>query len=161
MLYHHPQSIDGGQRVSQTVSTVDIAPTVLTALGVPPLPAAEGRDLIGFMRGAPPAGPWVAFSDFLDDRRVILANRTKLILRGINPTLFDLATDPREQRELPLESRPIALRYCRILLGQFLGSVNRARWLDANQQPSQALAGESAEMDETIRGQLEALGYAN
>jgi len=161
LMFHMPGMVPAA-KVHETVNTLDIPTTVLAALGIPDLPASEGRDLMGYMRGTPPAGPTVAFSDFLDDRRVVTAGRWKLILRGINATLFDLETDPGEERELDRHDHPIAMRYCRVMLGQFLGSTNRQRWLEAEQGAAAVeLETENAEMDDTIREQLKALGYAN
>ena len=148
-------------RVSETVSTIDIASTVMSSVGLPNLPQTEGRDILGFTRGEAPPGPTVAFSDFLNDRRVIRAGRWKMVLRGINATLFDLESDPGEQTELDRHDHPVAMRYLRIMIGQFLGASDRQKWQDANQGQGVSLQSEGAEMDDTIRSQLRALGYAN
>jgi arylsulfatase A-like enzyme len=148
-------------RITQTVSTLDIPATVTSALGVDAMPHTEGRDLLGFTRGQMPPGPTVAFSDFLNDRRVIRAGRWKMVLRGINATYFDLESDPGEQTELDRHDHPVAARYMRIMLGQFLGASDRQHWLDATQGEGVALESQGAEMDDTIRGQLRALGYVN
>jgi hypothetical protein len=150
------------QRVASTVSTVDISPTVLSAAGVPVPDVMEGTDRIPQLLGALPAAPAVAFSDFLDDRRVIRAGRWKLILSGLRTTFFDLKNDPGEKVELDLQSHPIALRYCRILLGQFLGARDRGDWVSAVQKgKSVELTGEGVDMDEHTKAGLKALGYAN
>jgi arylsulfatase A-like enzyme len=150
------------RRIDETVSTVDIAPTLLAAAGLPVPDVMEGVDrsqqLIG---GATPA-PAVAFSDFLDDRRVIRAGRWKLIVRGVTPTLFDLERDPKEQTELNIDEYPIAMRYCRVLLGQFLGARDRGDWLNADPRGrSVELKEEDTDIDEATRAGLKALGYAN
>jgi arylsulfatase A-like enzyme len=160
LLVHRPGLVPAAQ-IRETVATLDIPATVAEATGVPPLPASEGRSLLGFARGETPGGPSVAFSDFLNDRRVITAGRYKLELRGINATLYDLEEDPGETREVDRATRPIAMRFLRIMLGQFLGASNRQRWLDADQGRGLLLEGENAQMDDTIRSQLQALGYAN
>ncbi|MEM9191264.1 MAG: sulfatase [Myxococcota bacterium] len=161
LMFHRPGLVPEGLRVSETVSTLDIPGTVLTAVRGTALPADEGRNLTGFMHGTTPPGPSVAFSDFLDDRRVIRAGRWKLVLRGINATLFDLEADPGEQRELDRTDHPIAMRFLRIHLGQFLGASDRSRWMDYDQGAGTNLQRQEAEMDDTIRDQLRALGYAN
>jgi arylsulfatase A-like enzyme len=149
-------------RVENAVSTVDLSPTVLDLLGVDPLPYFEGKSLTGYMKGAPPAGPAVAFSDFLDDRRVIRAGRWKVILRGVNIAFFDLESDPWEQKELSRASHPIAFRYARMLQGQFLGAKDLSRWLDPTAlEKRMRFDAEEAQMDDTIKAQLKALGYAN
>jgi choline-sulfatase len=92
---------------------------------------------------------------------VIRAGRWKLILRGHNPTMFDLEQDPGEQRELDMNRHPIAARYLRVLIGQYLGARDRGHWLDAEQRDRTGLTSQEAVMDDTIRAQLRALGYAN
>jgi choline-sulfatase len=122
----------------------------------------EGVNRLPHLRGDVPARPAVAFSDFLDDRRAIRAGRYKLILRGVNTTLFDLKTDPNEQKELDFAAHPIAMRYCRIMLGQFLGAKDRKNWLSADQKaPALELKQEATDIDEKTAKELKALGYAN
>jgi arylsulfatase A-like enzyme len=150
------------QKAENTVSTVDIAPTVLSAAGVKVPDVMEGVDRMPQLLGAMPPGPSVAFSDFLDDRRVIRAGRWKLILSGLRATFFDLQTDPGEKVELDLQSHPIALRYCRILIGQFMGARDRGDWVSAVQKgKSPDFKSEGVEMDEHTKAGLKALGYAN
>lgn len=147
------------QRVPHTVSTASVSPTVLELAGLPALRAAELPSLATELRGNMPVGPRVAFSDFLDDRRVIRAGRWKLILRGHNPTMFDLESDPSEQHELDRNRHPIAARFLRVMLGQYLGARDRGQWLQSEQQDGTRFQTENAEMDQTIRDQLRALGY--
>jgi len=109
--------------------------------------------------GAQPAVP-VAFSDFLDDRRVIRVGRWKLILRGTNETMFDLQSDPTEQKELDRSKHPIAARYTTLMLGQFLGARDRRHWLGGSQGQGVKLEKENAAIDDTLREQLKAIGYA-
>ena len=153
-----------GLRVPQVVSTMDIAPTVLEANGIAVPEEFEGRSMIGSMHGAFPAGPAVAFSDFLDDRRVIRAGRWKLILRGnLTWTMFDLEEDPGETRQLDRSNAPaIPLRYARILLGQFLGASDRRDWLHAGTgQAARALPQTDSQIDADLCRQLEQLGYVD
>jgi len=76
--------------------------------------------------------------------------------------LFDLTADPQEKTPLDPKQHPVAMRYCRILLGVFLGAHDRGDWLSATQaRKSVALKGEAADMDEATKAGLKALGYAN
>jgi len=114
------------------------------------------------MQGQVPIGPQVAFSFFQDDRRVITGNRFKFIVRGnLTSTLFDLQQDPGEHHQLDAGHSPIARRYLRVLLGQFLGATDRSHWLSPDQGAGTQIQREDATMDDTIRAQLRALGYAN
>jgi hypothetical protein len=103
---------------------------VLEATSVPIPKEFEGRSLLGFMRGDWPAGPYVAFSDFLEHRRVIRGGDWKMIIRGnLSQVMFDLGKDYWEQKELDGSEHPIAQRYLRTLHGQFLGAEDRGHWL--------------------------------
>ena len=162
LFVHYPAALPKGKRIEKTVSTLDIAPTVLEVLGKKPMPKAEGKSLLPILfHGARPS-PEVAFSDFLYDRHVVRAGRYKLILRGTNATFFDLGKDKGEQTELPLEKHPIAVRYCRTMLGQFLGAKDRRDWTSAKQQgKTKKLKRQEVDMDDTTREQLKQLGYGH
>jgi arylsulfatase A-like enzyme len=162
LMFRWPGVIEGGKRIAETVGTLDIAPTVLSATGHEIPEVMEGVNRMDHLRGRTPVGPAVAFSDFLDDRRVIRAGRWKLILRGINSTLFDLEKDPGEQKELDGRNNPIAMRYCRTMLGQFLGAGDRGDWLNPNPKfRSVPLDQVATDIDAKTRENLKALGYAN
>lgn len=162
LMFRLPNRVPARTRVPYAVSTLDVSATVTDLLGVPPMSQNEGHTLVGLMLGQMPRRPLVAFSDFQDDRRVVTTGRWKLVLRGnLTSSLFDLAHDPMERQELDGASFPIGQRYARILLGQFLGATDRADWLSAEQKGGTQLERENAPMDDTIREQLRALGYAH
>ncbi|MDH3484185.1 MAG: sulfatase [Myxococcales bacterium] len=162
LMFRLPNRLPAGAQIPDAVSTLDVAASVTELVGVSPMPKNEGQTLVGLMRGSPPGRPTVAFSDFQDDRRVITSGRWKLILRGnLTSTMFDLVADPHEKNELDGSASPIGRRHCRMLLGQFLGATDRGDWLSAEQKSGTQLERENAEMDDTIRDQLRALGYAH
>jgi hypothetical protein len=69
--------------------------------------------------------------------------------------LFDLQTDPEELHELDQASHPIAMRYGRVLLGQFLGARDRGDWLSAEPKTkSVALKGTPVAIDPATRAHL-------
>ena len=159
LLFHMPLAIPT-KRISTTVSTVDVSPTILELAGLPALPKAEGHSLVGTMFGPPRVGPSVAFSEFMDERRVVRAGRWKFILRGnLTSSLFDLRVDPREKNQLDIHEHPIASRYLRILSSQFLSATDLAHWMDATQQSGAKLNAADSEMDDELKKQLEGLGY--
>lgn len=162
LMFRLPNRLPAGTKISDAVSTLDVSATVTELLGVPAMADNEGHPLVGLMLGDAPSRPAVAFSDFQDDRRVITSRRWKLVLRGnLTSTMFDLAADPMEKTQLDPSAFPIGRRYSRMLLGQFLGATNRGDWLSAEQKGGTQLKRENAEMDDTIRDQLRALGYAH
>jgi arylsulfatase A-like enzyme len=164
LLFRWPGVIPANLRIEPAVSTMDIGPTVLEATGVPIPEAFEGRSLLGFMRGDWPLGPYVAFSDFLDHRRVIRGGDWKLIIRGnLSQVMFDLGNDYWEQEELDGRAHPIAQRYLRTLHGQFLGASDRGRWLAGSTGTTapkkKGLEEEKQQMTPELCKQLVALGY--
>jgi len=160
LIMRYPTSISA-QRVSGVVSSMSIPATVTALTGVDDLPADEGVSLLPQMQGQTPVGPQVAFSFFQDERRVAATSRYKFILRGnLTSTLFDLQQDAGEHHQLDAGHAPVARRYMRILLGQYLASTDRSHWLSPDQGSGTSLQREDADMDEVIRAQLRALGYA-
>lgn len=174
------------RRVPWTVSTMDLAPTLLEATGVAIPEAFEGRSLLPDARGARRAGPAVAFSEKLGDRRVATAAGYKLIVRrNLSWAFFNLRQDPGERVQIDDGARhPIALRYLRGLLGQYLGAADRRHWLTSASRSAhrtgtrrgsargasargegrgrprgQALPAQDAQMDSVVCRQLKALGY--
>ena len=155
--------------VPETVSTMDIGPTVLQAAGVDVPQVFEGQSLLPFALGGWTLGPHVAFSDFMDNRRVVVGGDSKLILRGnLRHAFFDLGADPWEKNEMKGQKQPIAMRYLRVLLGQYLGVPNRGDWRSPQtvgkhrrrQAAKRApLKKEKQKMTPELCRQLVALGY--
>ena len=161
LLVHRSGAIPA-RRISTTVSTMDIAPTVLELAGLPPMPNIAAQSLVpliyGQQRGAPP----MAMSEFLDERRVITAGRWKWIMRGnLRHSMFDLQEDPGEQTQLDIDQHPIAGRWLRVHQGQFLGAANRAQWMLPAQEAGPGLNAGEVQMDDELQQQLRELGYLN
>src|SRR5690606_34989167 len=123
LIFSMPGRLPEGRRVDHTASTRNIAHTTLDLAPAGGPPPAEGRRLVPDMLGAVAPGPQVAFSDFQDIRRVARAGRYKLVVRAnLSSVLFDLEADPGERNEREVHDFPVAGRYLRILLGQYLGA---------------------------------------
>jgi arylsulfatase A-like enzyme len=100
----------GSRRVSGQVSLVDVAPTVLDALGVPAPMTFEGRSLLRASRGSelPEAEAWAETEHTLDGSRKVALRRGAFGEKAIFTLkegdvaieLFDLARDPRETKRL-------------------------------------------------------------
>ena len=151
-----PHRLPAGRRVADAVGLVDLVPTVLDLLALPPLPQAQGTSLAGLARGdagatAPPAvlaDYSTAAHRFESIRRGGLA----LVVEGPATTVFDDAADPGEHSPMAPASRPEAAA-----LGAELD-----RWHAANAELATRLgprAGDvAAPSAETVK-QLRALGY--
>jgi arylsulfatase A-like enzyme len=157
LVLYHP-GLAGGRTVREIVEHVDVAPTILDALGREPLAAAEGVSVLPVVTGGRLPRPRYAVIEFLEDRRVIRIADWKLVARARGEVaLFDLATDPQERRDLAAE-RPIARRLAELHLGEALAVPAKAQRDAGLGERHRYQAGE-ADIDPHMRRQLEALGY--
>ena len=160
-MIHHEGNIPA-RRISTQVSTLEIAPTVLELADVDPMPGTAGESLVPLMWGQERSGPAVAMSEFLDERRVVVAGRWKFIVRGnLTVSMFDLQSDPGEENQLDLGEHPIAARYLRTMQGQFLGATDRSDWLNSEQGRGIRHGAGEVQMDAELQAQLRELGYVN
>jgi hypothetical protein len=105
------------RRVTDSVSLLDVAPTILDLAGAPPLASADGRSLAAAMRGAPLA-PRPVFAESIRYGRAVrsvIDGQYKLIYEARARTyeLFDLAHDPREDTVVTDEHLDVARRFAR------------------------------------------------
>ena len=142
-----PSQLPAGTTIDQVAATMDLTATVLAAAGTSP--AAErkldGIDLLPFLRGDRPPVERTLFwrvrtrSNY---HRAVRHGDTKLLVSGSEQKLFDLSSDPGEQRDLSRE-RPGERRELRALLGAWEQElVSKAR---------DAIPGERASLDELLR----------
>jgi arylsulfatase A-like enzyme/Tfp pilus assembly protein PilF len=105
-------SVPVGRAVEGRVATVDIVPTLLELLGVPPAPETNGRDLGPAMRGERlRSEPLYAESLYgrLNFRWSALRSWTSddwKVVQGSRTELFNLSEDPRETRDLSAQEGP-------------------------------------------------------
>lgn len=89
-----------GRRVATPVSLVDVMPTVLAALGLPPAANADGVSLLGEIPDLRRL-----FAESFDGAGAIAralreGSRKLVVHRGRTPALYDVAADPNETRDL-------------------------------------------------------------
>ncbi len=142
------QPPDAGAVVRDPVSLIDVFPTLLRELGLPAAAEIQGELLPA------PAHPIVAEVDPLPSAsgegpwRALVAGDWKLARSERGGTrLFDLAADPREQRDRAADERARA-EELEQRLGAYLASL-----------PQPAEAGPAQELDAQTQRALEALGY--
>jgi arylsulfatase A-like enzyme len=109
-------SVPGGpsRRVDEPTSLLDLAPTLVELLGLPPLPVQDGRSLAPFLRGEAPMPapqPLLAHLDLtVSQRKALLVESLKLHWGSTDPGLrapasaewglFDVRDDPGERDDL-------------------------------------------------------------
>ena len=95
-----------GTTAASNVGLIDIAPTILDLLRLPPLKDADGRSLVPLLHGARPAAPRYEMETFYPELsygwaplRALCAGPYKYIAAP-RPELYELPTDPREIKDL-------------------------------------------------------------
>ncbi len=137
-------------RIEDPAGLVDIAPTILDALGRSVPEAMTGRSLLPLLRGEVPDAPRATISGFMNGWRTIVVGRYKLIQRtSARMMLYDLEADPGETTDLAPD-RPLTVRYLRGLLGLTLAGAAAG---------APAHRAEETVIDAETEAQLRALGY--
>ncbi|MDJ0849240.1 MAG: sulfatase [Myxococcota bacterium] len=160
-----PFMLEGGIVVKERVLNVDIWPTVFELIGLPPLPATDGRSLVPLVMAAAAgredgsfARPAIAHLDRrwgtpdVSDPLVSVTEGDKRLLwmanRPAKSRLFDLAQDPAEKTNLYDPEDPEATR---------LEGLAR-RYYEEAENPW-GVEPKQVELDELRLNQLRALGY--
>ena len=151
--------VPAGRVVTDRVSLLDVAPTVLDLAGLPPEPRFEGQSLTSHFAGARAADivlQLLPTGQKVDVRRhaaALVHDDAKLLLppkdSGRGPELYDLATDPRE-----IHSNPPSLAAQAPTLESLLATRDSAL-------ATRAGTAERGTLSEAERARLRALGYAD
>ncbi|PYV36273.1 MAG: hypothetical protein DMG06_31075, partial [Acidobacteria bacterium] len=139
--------------VSQPVSLLDVAPTILQIVGIPRPPQMQGRGLLASILGKP-QNPVPIYSESLfanlhfgwGPLRCLDLGRYKLILSK-KSELFDLEEDPGERKNLFSENRAMGLE-CKHRLEEIVTTYTR-------NVPQKELP----KLSEEALSKLRALGY--
>ena len=143
--------LGGGVHIDRSVSLVDLAPTVLSLLGMPAIERCDGLDLT---QKAPDA-PRVTMMDTLEGLiqqafapLIAIREGDLKYIYGPQPELYDLKNDPYEANDL-FASRPEEAERMRELLQRVYGDDLASA---AQERPSEQLSPGDIEM-------LRSLGY--
>jgi len=160
--------------IDAPIQHIDIAPTLLASLSLPPLSSASGRDFTAEMRGEADTSALASapsFAEFFAHDAHTLGVREgswKYLREGSRERLFDLSGDPGEHRDLAGE-RPEQLTHMRNLAAHFLatgragGSLSDVDWATAAARaqpwPEITAPGLAAQPEAESMEALRALGY--
>src|SRR3954465_8594953 len=103
-MWSAPQAL-AARRIAEPVQSIDLLPTLLTALDIPKPPRLRGRDLGPLLAGKRAEGAGLVLAE--TDEQTLLGQGTLRLIcaRKLGACkLFDLASDPREERDLAVES---------------------------------------------------------
>ena len=149
--------VDGGRRVSQPVSHVDLVPTLAEVLELAGLGPFQGESLWPVLRGRrdePEPRPHYISSTIQHDAEAVVRGRFKLIVAGDETALYDLEADPRELVDLAPERAGTVAELLAALAA--IRADNERAWRARFERDHPELRDEAArETEESLR----ALGY--
>lgn len=99
--------LPSGRVITQQVRIIDVAPTILERLGLPPLPAAQGQSLVPLISGAAPQWDAPAYGESFFARLNFGYSHLRMLRRdgwkyihAPRPELYHVESDPREENDL-------------------------------------------------------------
>lgn len=149
LLFWAPGHVPSGRVVEQQVSLVDVVPTILELLELPPPSEVPGQSLVSAMQGDPMPGDGVRFAEGLEGSLRLVTARTskyKWIWKEGEAGLetYDLGADPDELA--PIDDPQIITR----------GRELIESYLSQGDAPEKV---RERDLDQATRQKLEALGY--
>jgi len=146
-------SVPRGLKVESLARTVDVAPTILDMLKLPPLEGVQGTSLLPLMEGKSLDLRLVGYGESIEAHTMFGASLLRFVRKGqwkyihkVTPELYNLQDDPGELENLATAHPEIVER----LRGELSALIENA--------PEQA-AGARTAIDPETAAQLEALGY--
>jgi arylsulfatase A-like enzyme len=146
-------TVPGGLKVESLVRTVDVTPTILDMLKLPPLEGVQGASLLPLMKGESLDLELVGYGESIEPHVVFGASVLRFVRKGqwkyihkVEPELFDLTGDPGELENLS-SVHPEVVERLRAELSALIEGA-----------PEQATGARTA-IDPKTAAQLEALGY--
>ncbi len=158
IVIHYPPLIAPSVLKNEVAENVDLAPTIVDALGLKPMAKADGMSLLPLMKGEPVQRPYYSMSEFMDSRRAIRVGSWKMIWApGITVNVYNSEKDRGEKVDLA-KTTLIARRMLEVHAGEAQAAFDKKQRMQDIAVKRQFKAGE-ADIDPETRKQLEALGY--
>ena len=167
LILRWPGMLPAGHRVRRLASLIDILPTLLEQLRLPPGENLQGRSLVDHISGRPSELPEVRYAEglkagpaqyalFVDNTKLIITEVTQRPgpdqppqVAGVRPQLFNLATDPGELYDLADQHRDVVAEMSKLIF----------KIMRTNMQLKPGLVVQTASVDAATMQQLESLGY--
>jgi tetratricopeptide (TPR) repeat protein len=145
--------VPAGLKIQSLVRTVDVAPTILALLDLPPLEAVQGVSLLPLIRGDSLDLDLVGYGESIETLNLFGTSVLRFVREGpwkyihkVEPELFDLEHDPRELENLA-SAHPEIVERLRSELSTLI------------EEAPEPISGARKAIDPETAAQLEALGY--
>lgn len=126
LLIHDPARFPGGTIVDEGAEAVDLLPTILAAVGAPPVTSVQGSALESLAQGVGRGWPTPSYSSMYEYAHAMRIGRWKArVGKAGVPIVGDMVDDPNETKDLSPQ-RPVERRMLTDHLGLFLAL--RAQW---------------------------------
>ena len=100
MIIRFPGRVPAGARIREQVAVIDVMPTILDLIGVPPPPYLQGRSLAPLLAAGPAGGETPAALGEFENMLAYRSPELTYLAEGDREMLFDRRVDPGETRDL-------------------------------------------------------------
>jgi hypothetical protein len=153
LLIRFPHAQFAGRRISELVSTLEVMPTILDAVGITPNPQVEGHSVLPLIASGGSGRGWVYMKGSKEKLRT--ASWSLIVLGGQPLELYDLTQDPHETRNvLGLHQEVAAGLFARFERER---QAEQAEGRRLGRLPPSG----GAPLSEEERSRLRSLGYSN
>lgn len=126
LLIYYPPLFPKGTAVEEGVDTIDILPTLLDAMGLPPNAEIQGESLIGLAQGVGRGYPRPSWGSQYEDAHAMRLGAWKIYVRSNGePRVFDVANDTLEKNDLA-GTRPYEQRFLTDAMSTF--QIHQKNW---------------------------------
>ncbi|MBL9015322.1 MAG: sulfatase [Myxococcales bacterium] len=131
LLIYDPARFPGGTIVDEGAEGVDLLPTILAAVGAPPVPGVQGHALHPLAQGVGRGWPTPSYASMYEYAHAMRIGRWKArVGKAGVPIVGDMVGDPNEEKDLSAQ-RPVERRMLTDNLGLFLAlrrQWNKSAW---------------------------------
>jgi arylsulfatase A-like enzyme/Flp pilus assembly protein TadD len=153
LIFWGPGLLKKPHRVGSLVRTVDIAPTIVDLLGLPPLEDIEGTSLTPLIEGRESSLDLVGYGESMRTLMTFGTSMLRFVRKGswkyihkVSPELYDVSEDPGERNNLA-DQHPERV------------AELRARLRDLMEAAPESAPDAFRAVDDTTQAHLQALGY--
>jgi arylsulfatase A-like enzyme len=159
LMIHYPPMFPKATIVDDITEHVDIAPTVLEAMGLPPMKGTEGTSFLPTLHGSLEQEPRYALSHSDNGKRSIHIGDWKLEISKSKgwKYLFYMESENPEKKDRRADAE-LAGRLCEIYMSEGMANPSKLERL-TGVGGGKRFQAQDANMDAETRKQMEALGY--